>query len=127
MRVLVIDDDPDVLDLIAAFLGDAGHETQTTASSREGLRFLETEHFDALITDVLIPELDGIEIMRAVRKKLPELWIIAMSGGTDRLSANTALRMTQMLGTNRILYKPFAQEHLIAALDRSRENTVVAR
>ena len=68
MRIMVVDDEPDVLDLITAYLSDSGHEIEATTNSVEAMERLKLGGYDALVTDVLIPDFDGIELIRAVRR-----------------------------------------------------------
>lgn len=126
MKVLVIDDEPDVLDLLVRQLQAAGHEVQSTLSARTGLQLLETEPFDALVTDILIPDFDGIELMLSIRRRLPDLWVVAISGGGHHLSASDTLRMTDALGANRHLMKPFSADELLAVL-QERPQSATAR
>ena len=118
MRIMVVDDEPDVLDLITAYLSDSGHEIEATTNSVEAMERLKLGGYDALVTDVLIPDFDGIELIRAVRRSNPNIWIVAISGGGEHLRATTALSLIRVFGADKILYKPFEQDELIAALRR---------
>ena len=83
MRILIVDDDPDILVLIAAYLAGAGHVVETTTSSRDASRRLKQDRYDALVTDILLPDIDGLELVRLVRGYNPDIWIVAISGGSD--------------------------------------------
>lgn len=124
MRVLVIDDDEEILDIVSAFLHGAGHEVQATTSAKRAMDWLESGRFDALVTDVLLPEIDGVEIMRLVRKKYPDMWTVAISGGTSRFPASSALRLTELFGADRALFKPFSEAELLASLEVQRWSAV---
>jgi CheY-like chemotaxis protein len=119
MRILIVDDDPDILVLIAAYLAGAGHVVETTTSSRDASRRLKQDRYDALVTDILLPDIDGLELVRLVRGYNPDIWIVAISGGGDHFPANAVLKLTSIFGANRVLYKPFSRADLHAALDRT--------
>ena len=120
LRVVVIDDDQDSLNVTAAYLRRAGHEVTATTRGAEGVNtVLASGSVDVLVTDVVMPEFDGIEVIRALRTKRPDLWIVAISGGGPRLTPDMTLHYSRKLGANRVLHKPFTKEDLLAALDRS--------
>lgn len=115
MHVLLVEDDPDYEQILAAMLRAAGH-TVNVATPREALAAIPHGGFDLLATDVFLPDVDGTELVRAARKHNPTLPILAISGGTERLSAHIGLRMTEALGASATLYKPFSADELAAAV-----------
>jgi CheY-like chemotaxis protein len=118
MRILVLDDDKEILDFVGKLLRDEGHEVTASARARAGLLQIDAKRIDVLLTDMLMPEMDGIEVIKALRKNHPDLLIVAMSGGGSRLSADTTLNMSQAFGADRVLYKPFRRNELLAAIQR---------
>jgi len=118
MRILVIDDNKDILDLTSEWIRAAGHDVIVADSAKGGLTHLKDSGIDVLLTDILMPDMDGIEIIKGLRKSHPDLWIVAISGGGNKLSANAALSMSQAFGADRTLYKPFRQKELLAAIQR---------
>ncbi len=117
MRILAIDDCGKSRSLIAAALGAEEHELRLAGSGREGLAELQRGAVDVLITEVLMPIMDGLEVIKAARRSHPDLWIIAISGGGRYLSADVALTFARAFGADRILYKPFVEAELKAAIE----------
>ena len=110
-QILIIDDDPDVREFLEYTLNSAGHQTVTAEGGREGLnRFLRAPA-DLVITDLFMPELDGLELIAGLRTRFPELAIIAMSGRTPNL-----LSVARNMGSNEILHKPFSADELVAVV-----------
>jgi CheY-like chemotaxis protein len=111
-RILVIDDDPAMLRLIQRVLTRAGHEVELAKDGVEGLTLFSTGEFSVVVTDVLMPNQDGIETIRELRRQAPEIKIIAVSGGGI---ANTAifLKIARDLGADSILAKPFQLDDLL--------------
>jgi two-component system response regulator MprA len=112
MHLLVVDDDPAVREALELVLGLDGFEVTTAADGREGMRTLWTGHPDALILDVLMPGLDGLEVCRRIRAagdRTPVLMLTARTEVTERVAGLEA-------GADDYLVKPFAREELIARL-----------
>lgn len=114
MRVLVIDDNPDLCANLRAGLELEGYEVLTAPNGEQGLQELAREPVDAVVTDLFMPDKDGIETIVALRERFPELGIIAMSG---RMGA-TYLPVAREIGAATVLNKPFALSDLVAALRR---------
>lgn len=113
MRVLVIEDNPDLRDFLRLALEAHDYEVLTAAHGHEALAYLNGHRVDAIVTDLFMPEMDGIETLAEVRKRFPEVRVIAMSGrpGVDYLP------VTRELGVRHTLRKPFDMHELIAALE----------
>lgn len=112
MRLLVVDDDEPVREALALVLGLDGFEVSTAANGREAMRTLFTGRPDAVIIDVLMPELDGLEVCRRIRAtgdKTPVLMLTARAEVSERVAGLEA-------GADDYLSKPFAREELIARL-----------
>jgi len=118
MRILVIDDQEAVRQDIADMLSDAGHEVILADGGHAGLMELRQTHFDVVISEVLMPETDGIEVVKAARDKCDDLWIVSTSAGGRYLSASAALSIARAFGVDRVLYKPFRKEDLLEAITK---------
>jgi DNA-binding response OmpR family regulator len=115
--VLVIDDDPVVREIVDEILQDAEFEVVTAADGREGMRLFRTRQPDLVVTDIIMPEQEGIETITQMRKERPTACILAMSGG-GRIGDCDVLDNAQQLGANEILAKPFDANELIATARR---------
>lgn len=115
-RILVIDDDELVRQLVSETLGAAGHEVRSAPDGRAGLRLLGAEDFDLVVTDVVMPEADGLETIQEALRLRPGLKIIAMSGGGNWLPPDKCLAVSRMLGAARALAKPVSPESLISVV-----------
>ena len=118
-RVLVLDDDPLIQATLPLLLREQGHEVLTADNGKIGLRLLQTEPIDLIITDILMPEADGIEVVRSVVKKHPTIALVTMSGGSSRLPSTDAGYITQLLGAHAVLVKPFGDAELAEAIRKA--------
>lgn len=105
-RVLLIDDEPQVRSAVGRFLRTLGHDVLEAAGGNEALRLADRLRVDLVITDVNMPDGDGIEVMMALRRRAPDLPIITISGG-GRLPKELLLANAQVLGAVTTLAKPF--------------------
>lgn len=110
--ILIIDDDAAVSRTLSLILTRAGYKVSTVTSARKGLEMLTAGSFDLVLTDIIMPELDGIEAIRRIRADHPELRIIAMSGG-GQIDKADFLHMAEVLGADRVLEKPVRSERLL--------------
>lgn len=111
-RILLIDDEAMVRDTLARVLELGGHEVVAVASGHEALEKLARFSADVAITDIIMPDKEGIEIILELRRRHPKLPIIAISGG-GRGGAVEYLEMAQKLGATRTLAKPFKSAALL--------------
>ena len=96
-------------------LEQAGYQVASAADGIAGAQCLAQKAFDLVLTDMLMPERDGLEFITDIRKKHPRTRIIAMSGG-GHIPSEKYLKMAHGLGAHRMLGKPFTQEELLAAV-----------
>ena len=115
--VLVIDDDGDILQMIKAMLDDAGYDVISVGDARHGLSKLESRPVDLVITDIIMPEMEGIEFIMKLKENIPSMPIIAISGGGQLHSADF-LSFAQKLGASAVLAKPFRREKLLATVSK---------
>jgi CheY-like chemotaxis protein len=115
-RILVVDDVEAIRQAMAIVLEKEGHEVVQAADGLDGIRRLREAPVDLLVTDVLMPGADGIEVIKAVRQHAPQLKVIAMSGGGNQLPAGFSLKMAQAFGAKAVLYKPFENAELVEAV-----------
>jgi DNA-binding NtrC family response regulator len=110
--ILIIDDDAAVSRTLALVLTRADYRVSTAADARKGLDMLSGGGFDLVLTDIIMPELDGIEAIRRIRNDYPGLRIIAMSGG-GQIDKADFLHMAEVLGADRVIEKPVRNERLL--------------
>lgn len=115
-RILLIDDDDVFRAAVAAMLTAAGHEVEATAKGSAALAAHAHRPCDVVVTDVLMPEMDGIEILRALRAGASPPSIVMMTGGSVLLGRDF-LDAARMLGADATIAKPFNAADLGAAID----------
>jgi len=110
-RVLVIDDDPDTVDLFTAILSDAGYEVVGALTGGDGLMVLEVESPDIILLDLKMPGVHGMDVLRRLRMARPDIPVIIVSGQADAELARATLRR----GAVDYIRKPIDLEHLLRA------------
>ena len=121
LRVLVVDDDPETLDMLKFLLAQCGAEVTTATSVREALRVLEHSRINVLVSDLAMPDEDGYDLIRQVRKRaregganMPAIALSAYTGSEDRERALAA-------GFQLHLGKPIVPAELVSALGSFRK------
>jgi DNA-binding response OmpR family regulator len=115
-KILLIDDDETIRAVLSLTLERAGHTVILAGDGREGLRYLEQNSVDLVVTDIVMPETEGMELIQRLRTTRPHLKIIVMSGG-GRLRDTSYLESATLLGANYALTKPFGGALLLAAVE----------
>lgn len=115
--VLVIDDDDDVRSVLQDVLTRNGYDVTGAADGNQGLEQLRRKTYDIVITDILMPEKEGIETIIELRKNWPKTRILAISGGGVG-SAGTYLTLAEKLGAHMALTKPIRIQTLLDAMKK---------
>lgn len=115
-RILVVDDEATIIDLIYSLLPEEEFELSSASNGGEGLRRLETFVPDLIITDISMPDMEGVEFMSRLRKRGIGIPIIAMSGNAVGMSF---LKASRLIGAAETLLKPFSGDDLRSAVRRS--------
>jgi len=115
-RLLLIDDEAAIRAPLALWLSRKGHEVVEAGDGGEGLARLEEGSFDLVVTDIIMPDMEGIETIMRVRKGWPDLIVIAISGGGSS-EPSQALRPAERLGAHATLRKPFRPSALGELID----------
>jgi CheY-like chemotaxis protein/glycine cleavage system H lipoate-binding protein len=123
INVLVVDDEQIILDSIAKHLKREDYTLHLVLSAEEALELMETTYIDILLTDLMMPNIDGLELMALVRDKRPKLPVIMITGYA---TINTALQATQ-LGAFDYVAKPFSKKELLAVIKRAADLVRVAK
>jgi len=116
-HVLVIDDDPLIRQTIRFALEDAGFNVIEAESGVDGCIAVAESSFDLVITDILMPNKDGIETIIEVKRTRPSLRILAMSGG-GKIEGREYLSLAARLGVNDTICKPFQRSALISKVQQ---------
>lgn len=114
-NILVIDDEADLRSSLQERLAMEGYCVQTAPDGRTGLKLYHDHQVDLVITDVLMPEIDGLEVVRTLRRLSLTLPIIVMSGGGTR--ELDFLVEAQEFGATRTISKPFRLEEIVAMVN----------
>jgi len=112
MRILVIDDEPLVADVVAEALRLEDHDVVVASRGEEGLRLIGQNPPDAVFLDIVMPGMDGIQVLRAIRERHPKLPVIILSGWVSQSQLEEARR----LGVTEVISKPAPLENLTRAL-----------
>ena len=115
-RILIIDDEQPVRSVFRRALERAGHEVSEAGDGQAGLKQIAQSPIDLVVTDIVMPKMEGIEFILQVHREQPGLKLIAVSGG-GRVAPKVYLDMARSAGATSVLAKPFAIEELLAAVD----------
>ena len=114
--ILIADDEEGLRDIFAESLKLSGYRVSVAENGAAALRVLGAEAVDLLLTDILMPDVDGIELIMQVRRSHPELKVIAMSGG-GRTAAEVLINIARRLGVHATLEKPFDLATLLEKIE----------
>ena len=118
-RILVVDDVEDIRDALASVLIDCNYDTFSASNSLEAMEVLQTSQIDMVITDILMPVMDGIELVKNAQQGYPNLKFIIMSGGGRHLGIeNDYIGMSKELtGISCVLKKPIQVDELLMTIE----------
>ena len=114
--ILLVDDDNEFRETLARVLIRAGYEVRQATNGKDAVRLYRLQPSDVVITDLIMPEREGIETILELRQFHADVRVIAISGG-GRVGPNDYLRMAQSLGARRTLSKPFPSDQLLKAIE----------
>ena len=114
-RVLIIDDEAMIRDMLVQILEHEGYETITASDGKDGIKIYRENPADLIITDLLMPEKDGIETIMELHRDSQDVKIIAMSGG-GKIDPETYLQIAKTMGAVEIITKPFDLRELLKTI-----------
>lgn len=126
-RILIVDDERDVRDSVKCVLDLAGYEVLTAENVTEALAQLERTPMDLVITDIIMPKMNGVQAIESIRKAFPTVRIVAISGGGNfgvvgyqptAIATNAYLRSAEEAGAHVVLTKPFELDDLIEVVEK---------
>lgn len=116
LSIVVADDVDGIRHLMEHGLTDLGHQVFACATGNEVVKLLSLRPVDLVITDVLMPDGDGLEVIAALRKKQLAVRVLAISGGGQYLAASDCLKVARGLGAHAVLLKPFDRQKFLDAI-----------
>ncbi len=118
MKILVVDDDEQILRFVSKALAENDMEIDTASDGREAIERLARDAYSVLLLDVLMPEVDGLQVLMELKKSPPDKMpcVIAMSGGGQSLPGWYAGHLVEMMGAESVLYKPFSVDELLTRI-----------
>jgi len=119
--ILLIDDDDEFRSMLLESLGQANYEVTEARDGREGLQSYCDHPCDLIITDLIMPEKEGLETIAELRRMYPEVKIIAISGG-GRHGPFDYLKMAGLFGARYVLAKPFSRQEVLEAITQVLES-----
>jgi DNA-binding response OmpR family regulator len=115
IRILVIDDDIKIREMLKQYLERAEYEVLIAPDGKAALKLHSANPVDLIITDIVMPEKDGLETIMELRRRFPAVKVIAISGG-GKIEANEYLDIAKAMGVTRTFSKPFELRELLAAV-----------
>ena len=118
-QILVVEDDAEIRELMILMLEGIGHKIVIAKNGMEGVERYKSKDIDLVITDIMMPEKDGIETIRDLKKCNPEVLIVAITGYRGRFNR---LPAAEFLGAQETLIKPFTKADLLTVIDKLLKN-----
>jgi CheY-like chemotaxis protein len=115
-QILIIDDDAQVRSMLAETLRLEGYQVAEAVNGKEGVELYRTDPSPLVITDIIMPEQDGVEAIHALRREFPQIKIIAISGGSANIRGDYLLGTANALGAAKTFGKPVDINELLAAV-----------
>lgn len=114
-KILVFDDEPSILLMFKKMLEKEGHHVEVALNGKDGMRLFEKDKPDLLITDIIMPEKEGLETIFELRRQYPALKIIAISGG-GRIGPDGYLPGAKLLGADAVFAKPIVPKEFLKTI-----------
>ena len=114
-HILVLDDEERITQVLAQVLGQSDYRTSAATTPRDGLRILRQEQVDLLVVDIFMPKVSGLDIIRRLKREMPEVKILAISGG-GTIAGRDCLVLADEAGADVTLRKPLTAKAIAAAV-----------
>jgi CheY-like chemotaxis protein len=116
LSILVVDDVPEIQQLLATWLKPRGYRVAAASTGSEAVRLLQGERFDLVIADVLMPDGDGLDLIRDIKIAKSGARVLAISGGGKYMPAPDCVKLAATMGADAVLLKPFDEQQLLKAM-----------
>jgi len=116
-HILLVEDSPEVSLTVREILASAGHTVEDTASGKEAIVRLRASKFDVIVSDIWMPEMDGIALLKEIRGAGNSIPVVVISGGAPNAPLTYTAPLAATFGANIVLYKPFEKSELLKAIE----------
>ena len=116
LTILVADDEQDICELLEQWLKPMGHTVLTAHNGTAALKLLATQRADLVVTDVLMPDGDGLTLINGLRQTQPAARVLAISGGGRYMDSKEYLKIAEGFGADAAIMKPFTRDQFISAI-----------
>ena len=117
-RILVIDDSRSVLEMVSEYLSSVGHEVLTAENGANGIHMIDKYKPSLVVTDIIMPEKDGVEVAMYLKLYHPGIKLVAMSAG-GTIHADEHLAHIRQLGADQVLSKPFTKSEILSKVNET--------
>jgi CheY-like chemotaxis protein len=118
-NILLVEDSPEVSLTVREILDSAGHLVAQAANGNEALTQLKAGRFDLVVSDIWMPEMDGIALLKAIRGAGNAIPVLVISGGAPNAPLTYTAPLASTFGANEVIYKPFEKRELLDAVKRA--------
>src|SRR4051812_46767640 len=116
-HILLVEDSPEVSMTVREILETAGHTIEDAPSGKEAIKLLAAGKFDAIVSDIWMPGMDGIALLKEIRGSGNEIPVVVISGGAPNAPLTYTAPLAATFGANVVVYKPFETSELLKAID----------
>ena len=115
LNILIIDDERSVCNACHLILSERGHRVERKMTGETGLKALQSGQYDAVLLDMMLPDINGIDILKIIKKEKPKIRVIVITGYSTVENAVKVMK----LGASDFLAKPFTDDELIATIEKT--------
>lgn len=116
-HILLVEDSPEVSLSVREILASAGHTVEDVVSGKQALKALKASTFDVIVSDIWMPEMDGIALLKEIRGAGNDIPVVVISGGAPNAPLTYTAPLAATFGANMVVYKPFEKAELLKAVE----------
>jgi CheY-like chemotaxis protein len=116
-HILLVEDSPEVSLTVREILASSGHTIEDVASGKEAITALQAGKFDVIVSDIWMPEMDGIALLKEIRGAGNDIPVVVISGGAPNAPLTYTAPLAATFGANMVVYKPFEKAELLKAVE----------